>query len=199
MHRAALIVMYGASMVYRLNTDVGSVSWMIWSARGVVCDGISSTLYISLRYVLPLLKFFTITDLRVGVDRYLLSARHSSRTGTSYPVKPRLLPCALPERAHEHFVVLHTNGLHPVTVNYCNCTRAIPHHLQLLRRGWYPSTPKRPRTAATFRYLEHLEIISLTSKVGVYDCWRACEKLTDNSGRRNIKVSCLRYVNLLRY
>lgn len=91
-HRAALIVMYGASMVYRLNTDVGSVSWMIWSARGVVCDGISSTLYISLRYVLPLLKFFTITDLRVGVDRYLLSARHSSRTGTSYPVKPRLLP-----------------------------------------------------------------------------------------------------------
>lgn len=96
--------------------------------------------------------------------------------------------CAAPQNGHQSFQVLHTSGIHHVAVQFCGCEKQQPHHVQLLRRGWYPSTQINPRTAATFRLLEHLHLLSLTTKASTYDFYWALEKQTSNTGLHVPKV-----------
>jgi hypothetical protein len=103
--------------------------------------------------------------------------------------------CENPITSHSSFVIQHTNGIHAVSVMYCGCTRAIPHHLQLLRRGFYPSSQLIVKTCATFELLELLHKLALTTKASTYDFYRALEKLTDNTG---LSVPKNRYRQLLR-
>ncbi|KAJ7912863.1 hypothetical protein B0H13DRAFT_2232401 [Mycena leptocephala] len=61
--------------------------------------------------------------------------------------------CAEPKELHSHFVVLHTNGIHEVAVDACECEHqrdAGEHEEQLLRAGWFPATDQNPRTCAMF-------------------------------------------------
>jgi len=103
--------------------------------------------------------------------------------------------CPVPQVAHQGFQVLHSNGIHSVKALFCGCLRQIPHHLQLLRRGWYPSSQHRVQTCATFRLLELLQLLSLTSKSSVYDFYRTLEKITVNTG---LDVPKARYPQLMR-
>ena len=89
--------------------------------------------------------------------------------------------CSNPEPCHSNFVVLHTNGIHEASVDFCNCC-PLSNHLQLLRRGLYPATQDQPRTCATFSLLRQLHMLGLTSKCSTYDFYRALEKLTNNTG-----------------
>jgi hypothetical protein len=55
-------------------------------------------------------------------------------------------------------MVLHTNGLHEVAVDACDCESrcsAGPPEEQLQRAGWFPATDHRPRTCATFEVLDN--------------------------------------------
>jgi len=79
-------------------------------------------------------------------------------------------------------VVIHTNGLHEVAFNYCGCSRAIPQHLQLMRRRFYPASQMVIRTCASFEVLDILHKFSLTTKASTFDFYRAIEKLTSDSG-----------------
>lgn len=88
------------------------------------------------------------------------------------------LRCPIPIPVDRRFRVLHTNGIHDVALSYCGCNREIPRHLQLLRRGLYPATQQNVRTCVTFPLLRLLHTLSLTSKIGTYDFYRALEKLT---------------------
>lgn len=90
--------------------------------------------------------------------------------------------CKNPITGHQEFVVLHSNGIHKVAVDYCGCERQITFHRQLLRHGWYPGSQLFPRTCATFRLLERFHLLSLCSKLSVYDFYRTLEKLTSNTG-----------------
>lgn len=92
-------------------------------------------------------------------------------------------------------LVLHVNGIHDVTINYCGCTRTIPHHLQLLRRRLYPASQITIRTCATFELLSLLHTLALTTKSNTYDFYHALEKLTTNTGLNAPKS---RYCALLR-
>jgi hypothetical protein len=83
--------------------------------------------------------------------------------------------------------VIHTNGIHEVTFQYCGCGRAISQWLQLLRRRIYPSSQINIMTCATFELLDSLHKISLTTKASTHDLYRALEKLTDNTGVRTPK------------
>ncbi|KAJ3833604.1 hypothetical protein F5878DRAFT_645810 [Lentinula raphanica] len=88
------------------------------------------------------------------------------------------------------FTVIHTNGVHTVDLSYCNCpnrTVAGEWNQQLLRRRWFPATHLEPRTAATYRVLEMFHVLTLQGKVTTYDFYAGLEKLTDNTGVRNIK------------
>jgi hypothetical protein len=92
------------------------------------------------------------------------------------------LQCPAPIACHRNLRVLHTNGIHEVAIRFCGCTQQVPHHLQLLRMGFYPASQIDVRTVATFRLLQLLHLLSLTSKCSVYDQCRTLERLTSNIG-----------------
>ncbi|KAJ8494859.1 hypothetical protein ONZ45_g13096 [Pleurotus djamor] len=98
----------------------------------------------------------------------------------------------------EEFTILHVNGIHSITVKFCNCDRRSEHgtnRQQLLRRGWFPATFEQPRTCATFALLDHFQSQTLQSKVTAYDYYSALQLLTDNSGLMKIPA---RYKEFLR-
>lgn len=103
--------------------------------------------------------------------------------------------CESPIDCHAEMLVLHTNGIHSVSIRYCGCSRQIPFHLQLLRRRFYPASQHTPRTCATFELLRHLHKMALTTKSSTYDFYRCLEKLTNNTG---INPPKSRYRALLR-
>ncbi|PPQ99597.1 hypothetical protein CVT26_009183 [Gymnopilus dilepis] len=94
------------------------------------------------------------------------------------------LHCSNPIPCHASMLVLHTNGIHDVAFDYCGCDRALPQHIQLVRRRFYPASQLIPKTCASFTLLELLHKLALTTKASTYDFYRALENLTDNSGLR---------------
>ena len=93
--------------------------------------------------------------------------------------------CAAPVVGPRSFVVMHTNGFHPVTVQFCQCDHlrtAGTHVQQLLRHELYPATLEDPSTCATFRLMETFHMLTLQSKVTAYDFYLALQKLTDRLG-----------------
>jgi hypothetical protein len=55
---------------------------------------------------------------------------------------------------------------------YCGCTQTIAKSSQLMRAGLFPATEKRPKTAATFDFVESFHKLTLTSKVNLYDYFK---------------------------
>ena len=102
--------------------------------------------------------------------------------------------CENPVPCHTSMVVIHTNGIHEVAFRYCDCSRAISPHLQLLRRRIYPSSHLNIVTCATFELLDTLHKISLTTKSSTYDLYSAVEKLTNNTGL-NVPKSKYRHLH----
>ncbi|KAK6992523.1 CxC2 domain-containing protein [Favolaschia claudopus] len=105
--------------------------------------------------------------------------------------------CTRPRPGHQSFVVLDVSGIHEVAVDFCACElEADMGHprVQLLRRRWFPATHDHPRSAATFRLLDHFQTLTLQAKTTMYDFYSALERLTDGAGDLLLK----RYVEFLR-
>ncbi|KAL0572904.1 hypothetical protein V5O48_009073, partial [Marasmius crinis-equi] len=105
--------------------------------------------------------------------------------------------CTHPKTCYRHLLVLHTNGIHRINLQFCGCSKALPQHIQLLQRRLYPTNVRKGRisTVVSFEYLESLQIHTLTTKGSVYDYYRAIERLTENRGATIPKS---RYRQLLR-
>jgi CxC2 like cysteine cluster associated with KDZ transposases len=98
------------------------------------------------------------------------------------------LCCANPQPGHKDFIVIHTNGIHCVTVDFCDCDQRVSPRLQLLRRRWFPVTVHYPQTCCTFHVLEQYHTLTLTGKLSGYDFYKSLEHLTDNTGLNVSKV-----------
>lgn len=101
--------------------------------------------------------------------------------------------CSNPAISPQDFVVLHTNGFHPVTVHFCACEQmstAGTQIQQLLRFELYPATIGDPRTCATFRVLELFHMLTLQGKLTGYDFYLSLEYMSDNTGLGPRLVSC---------
>ncbi|KAG1828061.1 hypothetical protein EV424DRAFT_1471297 [Suillus variegatus] len=86
-------------------------------------------------------------------------------------------PCILPQPAfNNNFVLIDTNGLHKLGLDFCGCETSETHVKQLLRHGWFPSTPTDPRTAATFRLLHYYQILSFESKASAYKFYHSLDR-----------------------
>ncbi|KAG2101317.1 uncharacterized protein F5147DRAFT_812283 [Suillus discolor] len=97
---------------------------------------------------------------------------------------PPGVSCCNPVPAFDaEFTVLNTNGIHST------------HAIQLLRARWYPATSTDPRTAATFRLLDHFQMYTFESKGSAFEYYQALSRLTDNTGAKRPKD---RYESLLR-
>ncbi|KAG6809360.1 hypothetical protein H0H92_000568 [Tricholoma furcatifolium] len=66
------------------------------------------------------------------------------------------------------------------------CNPTYDHYLQLMDIAWFPSTPKDPRTCATYAVLGQFHTLNLQSKTTVYDYYKALTILTDATGLRKI-------------
>ena len=100
--------------------------------------------------------------------------------------------CANPVATRAKMAVVHTNGIHPATIDYCGCDRAGAagnQRQQLLCHRLYPVTEQEPMTCATFDALETVHMQNVQSKTGIYDLYMALERLTDNSGLTGVRVS----------
>jgi hypothetical protein len=97
--------------------------------------------------------------------------------------------CLNPKSASaDDFVLLDTHGIHEVSLDYCNCETAEDPHVQLLRNRWYGATVVNPKTAATFRLLEHFHYQNLESKASAFEFYRGLMRETDNTGLKEPKV-----------
>ncbi|KAF8065143.1 hypothetical protein FPV67DRAFT_1419520 [Lyophyllum atratum] len=89
--------------------------------------------------------------------------------------------CITPTR-EDNFVVVHTNGIHEVAVDFCNCEQKKDWILQLLRYRWLPASVDRPRTAATLSVLQQFQMLSFESKASAFEFYNTVKRLTDNTG-----------------
>jgi hypothetical protein len=103
--------------------------------------------------------------------------------------------CSNPVVGAVGFQVLHTNGIHDVSIDYCGCERVQAKYLQLLRCRFYPVTQLLIKTCTSFCLLSALHLLALTSKASAFHFYWMLEKMTDNTGVQMLKS---RYRALLR-
>lgn len=104
--------------------------------------------------------------------------------------RPRHGICTNPRPAvADDFVVVDTNAIHEVALDFCGCETAQPHDIQLLRARWYPSTGKNPRTAATFTVLRRFHLMTLESKCSGKEFYISIVRGSDNTGTVPVRVS----------
>ncbi|KAG2131725.1 uncharacterized protein EDB93DRAFT_1094236 [Suillus bovinus] len=97
---------------------------------------------------------------------------------------PGVMCCNPASAFNNDFPVLEINGIHSVTLDFCNCTTAQTHDIQLLPTRWYPATvttTTHPRTAATFHLLDHFQMYTFESKGSVFKYYQSLSCLTDNT------------------
>jgi hypothetical protein len=59
--------------------------------------------------------------------------------------------CILLQQAFNNdFVLIDTNGIHEIALDFCGCEMSQTHVKQLLHHGCFPVTSTDPRTAVTF-------------------------------------------------
>ncbi|KAE9396951.1 hypothetical protein BT96DRAFT_996227 [Gymnopus androsaceus JB14] len=93
--------------------------------------------------------------------------------------------CVMSEIAPlEKLTVIHTNGIHSITVRYCSCNLAVHRCEQLLWARLWPATVTNPQTAITFECLEHFQMLNLMMETSGTKFYETLECLTDNTGMR---------------
>ncbi|KAJ7584013.1 hypothetical protein C8J56DRAFT_1005179 [Mycena floridula] len=98
-------------------------------------------------------------------------------------------PCPSRKEKPVKFTVIHTNGIHSLSVDYCGCHSGDTAGLrfkELLRNEWFPATHLEPATAGTFRCLEQFHMLTLTGKVTPFDYYTALQRLTNNTGCKKV-------------
>lgn len=93
-------------------------------------------------------------------------------------------------------LVMHTNGIHEVRVQYCGCGEPAGGYyygIQLLRASWLPPTVVRPGTAFTFDVLNHFHHLTLQGKTTAWDFYNTIVHETDNTGLHTPSVCILCY------
>ncbi|TDL13652.1 hypothetical protein BD410DRAFT_817279 [Rickenella mellea] len=96
--------------------------------------------------------------------------------------------CVNPDKGSASFVVIHTNGIHEVAINFCGCATAKLHTIQLLRARLFPATTSAPKTAATFELLKNFHISTFESKASSWHFYSALRRQSDNTGLTDVKL-----------
>lgn len=98
--------------------------------------------------------------------------------------------CSSPQKsANDDFVIIDSDGIHEVALDFCGCESAAPTVLQLLRARLFPATTLQPKTAATFRVLETFQMLSHTAKVSGHEYVISIARRTNNTITADVRVS----------
>ncbi|KII82921.1 hypothetical protein PLICRDRAFT_83984, partial [Plicaturopsis crispa FD-325 SS-3] len=108
------------------------------------------------------------------------------RIQLGHPVGAR---CPQPEPAFgDDFVILDTERIHAVLLDFCGCERRESKRVQLLRHRLFPATVANPKTAVSFRLLEHYDLLALETKISAFGYYRALALRTDITGLHTPKA-----------
>ncbi|KAF6745175.1 hypothetical protein DFP72DRAFT_794913, partial [Ephemerocybe angulata] len=89
--------------------------------------------------------------------------------------------CPSPQCApNDDFIILDSDSVYEVGLDYCNCEKTVPAIQQLLRARLFPATIIHPRSTATSRVLETFQMLSHTGKVSGHEFMVAIQRRTDN-------------------
>ncbi|KAJ7300391.1 hypothetical protein DFH08DRAFT_725373, partial [Mycena albidolilacea] len=129
--------------------------------------------------------FFEVINLKsLGLRIQLGHGRNGTCPGT-LAKRARTRPAAaLPEAGgpRDDFCIVDSNGVHEVGIDFCSCSLAETHDVQLLRARLYPATTTNPATAATFRVLRDFHLLSLEAKCSAHHFYNKLARQTNNSG-----------------
>ncbi|KAK0474610.1 hypothetical protein IW261DRAFT_1341509, partial [Armillaria novae-zelandiae] len=91
--------------------------------------------------------------------------------------------CPHPQPAFSnHFTVIDTNGIHDVTLNFCNCMWKHLFAMQLQGSWLFPATDTQPRTAVMTAALEQFQMLTFMGKISAYEYYHSLVHLTNNTG-----------------
>lgn len=144
------------------------------------------------------LSLYLITfSLPSGVERCILQADVVADIGLRVQLGEDHEPgtyCVFGRDIHKDFVVLHTNGIHLVNVDFCGCSPLpgmpkVDVYKQLLRVDWYPATVLEPQSCATFELMKLFHLLSLEGKISAYHFYKTLHHRTENSGIEYVHVS----------
>ncbi|KAK7055702.1 CxC2 domain-containing protein [Favolaschia claudopus] len=85
-------------------------------------------------------------------------------------------------RPRDDFCIIDSNGVHEVGLDFCTCSSAEDHDIQLVRARLYPATTTNPATAATFRVLRDFHLLSLEAKCSAHHFYNKLARQTNNNG-----------------
>ncbi|KAF9462998.1 hypothetical protein BDZ94DRAFT_1259836 [Collybia nuda] len=107
--------------------------------------------------------------------------------------------CSNPKTAFANdFVIVHINGIHNVSVDFCDCETAQLPFIQLLRYRWFPATVGNPKSAATFLVLKHFHILTFESKASCFEFYHTLTRLTDNTETEGTKDRYSAFLRMVR-
>ena len=89
---------------------------------------------------------------------------------------------------NKDFVVIHMNGIHMVSVDFCHC-QLIPHYKHLLCIAWWPGTLINLKTCATRGCLQQFHLLNLKANVTTFSYYGMLRHMTDNLGLEQIPIS----------
>jgi len=87
--------------------------------------------------------------------------------------------------------VIHSNGMHDLSVQFCGCTDSKSPDLQLFAFRLFPATVNLPQTAFSFEVLEQFRFLHLEGKTSVYTFMKSISRLTDDTGYRKTEVTII--------
>lgn len=87
------------------------------------------------------------------------------------------------------FTVVHSNGIHGTTLEFCECTEDLERTTQLLRNRLFPGSARKPIIAYTFPVLREYKIHSVQSKLSAQDFLTSLRRLSNNVVPSKVSVS----------
>jgi CxC2 like cysteine cluster associated with KDZ transposases len=88
----------------------------------------------------------------------------------------------------QNLTVIHTNGIHNLTIQYCACAISQPLDLQIFAARLFPASIQLPQTAFSFEVLEQFRFHHFEGKTSAYIFMNALYRLTDDTGATVVEV-----------
>ncbi|KAK0477410.1 hypothetical protein IW261DRAFT_1551980 [Armillaria novae-zelandiae] len=93
--------------------------------------------------------------------------------------------CAHPRPAFgSHFMIIDTNSIHNVALDFCHCLREHPLAIQLQCAWLFPGTVLEPHIVVTVAALEQFQMLTFMGKLSAYEYYHSSVRLSDNTGTK---------------
>ena len=98
----------------------------------------------------------------------------------------------------QSIVVVHSNGFHKTSVEFCACDQSTTSADQFLKTDLFPASFEHPETVFTFELLDMFEKLSLKSKMNAYDYHLSLQEMTNAAFPQEVPVRSDHILSLMK-